>query len=470
MKKWNSVVLGFVVFLLSVAMLPAASHAAFVSGSTGADGDFTPTANTVLQIPENGVFNYGVVNIPTGVTVTFTRNSANTPVTILAAGNVTINGTISVNGSSGSWALPGPGGPGGFDGGQGGSAWQIGKKGEGPGGASAGYPRTDADIGGACGGGGGFAGGGGGGTAYGSVPGGGGGASYGNDRMIPFIGGSGGGGGGGTTAYVGGGGGGGGGALLIASSGAITVNGAITANGGGGANGEHYVGWTYYYSGGGGGGGSGGSIRLVANTISGNGTLSAAGAGGGLGYNIWAGSGSAGRIRLEYTVINRTGSTNPVPTQVSTPGPLTLPNMPVLTIASVGGVAVPTLPKGAFNAPDVLLPFNITNPVTVVVNGTNIPAGQTVTVQATPSVGTATTASAVLSGTDASTSASVSITITAAYPSLITATVTYQLASLNMPDFYINGEKIESIRIASSLGGGSAVTYITAIGKEISAL
>lgn len=475
MKKW-SIVTGLLASCIMLAVLPAASFAGFVSGSTGADGDFTPTANTLLQIPDSGVFNFGVVNIPSGVTVTFTRNADNTPVTILATGDVTINGTISVNGTNGSWALPGAGGPGGFDGGQGGPVALIGKKGEGPGGASAGSPIISQSNGGGCGGGGGFAfSGGGGGTYSGTALGGGGGAAYGNDRMIPFIGGSGGGGGGGTTsgtaAYVGGGGGGGGGAILIASSGTITIGGGITANGGGGANGEYFSGSsTNGYYGGGGGGGSGGSIRLVANTISGNGTLSAAGAGGGQGFQTWGGSGSAGRIRLEYTTLNRTASSNPVPTQVSTPGPLTPSNMPVLTIASVGGVNVPVTPKGAFSSPDVLLPFDATNPVAIVVNGTNIPAGQTVTVKATPSVGTATSASATLTGAGSSTSATVSISLSTSYPSLITATVTYQLASLNLPDIYINGEKVESIRVASSLGGRSAVTYITVTGKEIAAL
>ena len=38
-------------------------------------------------------------NIPSGITVTFKRNTANTPIVILATGNVTISGTIDVSGA-----------------------------------------------------------------------------------------------------------------------------------------------------------------------------------------------------------------------------------------------------------------------------------------------------------------------------------------------------------------------------------
>jgi hypothetical protein len=81
--------------------LGTASAQTFTSGSTGADGAFSPTANTTVTLPASGVFNYTTVNIPAGVTVKFTKNATNTPVTILATGNVTIVGTIDIRGSSG---------------------------------------------------------------------------------------------------------------------------------------------------------------------------------------------------------------------------------------------------------------------------------------------------------------------------------------------------------------------------------
>src|SRR3990172_6560050 len=164
----------FFVPLVLLLCLNVAGAGTFVSGSTGADGAFNPTTNTELQIPPSGIFNFTTVNIPSGVTVTFKKNAANTPVYILATGDVTIAGTIKVSGgsvSSTTSTSPGAGGP-----------------------------------------------------------------AYGNSRLIPLIGGSGGGGYAGTSGYLGYGGGGGGGAILVASSGTITSSGAIYADGGNGYN------------------------------------------------------------------------------------------------------------------------------------------------------------------------------------------------------------------------------------------
>ena len=141
--------------------------------------------------------------------------------------------------------------------------------------------------------------------------------------------------------------------------------------------------------------------------------------------------------------------------------------MPSLKITAIGGVSVPDVPEGSFSAPDVILPFNTSNPVTVKVSAANIPAGQIVTVWVLPESGTSTSASGTLSGTDAASTADVALNISSAYPSLITATVTYQLSAMNIKEFYIAGEKVERVRVAANLGGKSSVTYITASGKEI---
>ena len=479
------------ILLMMLFLQPTTALAAFVSGSTGANGAFAPSANTVLQIPESGVFNFTTVTIPIDVTVTFTKNSRNTPVTILATGDVTVNGTINLYGGNASNSIPGAGGPGGFDGGQGGTANQSGLNGGGPGGGKGGAPSIGSPHGGGSGGGAGYllAGDKGGTTPQnsqifpiGATPGAGGlgGGIYGNERIIPAIGGSGGGGGGGTdvypqyTAQSGGGGGGGGGALVIASSGVITINGAITANGGKGSNGEYaqYVGypWSFtYYWGGGGGGGSGGSIRLISNTLAGNGTLSAVGGSFGYGWVQGGGTGSVGRIRIEAETVQRTAPTTP-PLTLGYPYSVEPPNMPSLRISAIGGISVPSVPKGSFGAPDVILPFNTKNPVTVTVSATNIPVGQTVTVSSTPAGGAATSTTGNLSGTEASSSVNVLLNISTAYPSLITATVTYQLSAMNIKDIYIAGEKVERVRVAANLGGPSSVTYITVSGKEIPAL
>src|SRR5262249_17421177 len=252
----------------SVIVLLAAPAAAqtFNSGSTEADGDFSPRIRTPGTLPASGVFNYRTVTIPAGVVVRYRRNAANTPVTILATGNVIIAGTIDVTGAAGgNIALNttnvapngGVGGPGGFDGGAGsnGIVTTTGGSGLGPGGG-AGGPGGSA-------GGGGFV------NAGGNAQGGGsgaGGTPYGTPQLLPLIGGSGGGGGGAGLPPPAGGGGGGGGALIVASSGTITLTGSVLATGGaGGGNPINLAGA------GAGGGGTGGAVRLLATAIAGTG-------------------------------------------------------------------------------------------------------------------------------------------------------------------------------------------------------
>lgn len=427
--------------LALLAVLPAISHGAFISSSTGADGAWTATTGAV-QLPESGVFNFTTVNIPTGVNVTFLKNSKNTPVTILASGDVTISGTLSVNGSD-----AGPGGPGGFDGGAAGSIYGSGYRGLGPGGGAGGAYGSNA------GGGGGFA------TAgatYSGV----GGIAYGNDGQLPMVGGSGGGGSGGTSSGYGYVGGGGGGAILIASSGTITVTGSLSANGGNPYYFNYNGSYSYY-----GGGGAGGGIRLVATTISGsNNSITAIG-----GLNGKPVAGGTGRIRLETWNLN-VASTNPAYTFLANPSAALPSTLPTLAISSVGGVAVPAVPKGDTRTPDIQLPANSTNPVTIVVNATAIPVGTIVTVRTLSSIGnTINTASSGLAGADASsTTASVSLNLpVAAYSSLLTVSATYTAVAANCMPLYAEGERVEKIRVDTAMGGGSTVIYITESGREI---
>src|SRR5215831_17096880 len=101
-------------FAVAAVSLPGAAQNNFNSGSTGADGAFAPTASQSIVVPASGVFNYTTVTIPSNVTITYLPNAANTPITILASGDVQINGSISVNGQNGSsHGFGGLGGPGG---------------------------------------------------------------------------------------------------------------------------------------------------------------------------------------------------------------------------------------------------------------------------------------------------------------------------------------------------------------------
>lgn len=441
----------FFIFVGSLLCVTTAIAGPFNSGSSGVDGAFNPTANTEVVLPENGILNYTTVNIPAGVTVTFKKNSANTPVYMLATGDVTIAGAISTNGGSTTTKSPGKGGPGGYDGGLGASsAGMAGGKGLGPGGGNPGGAGTTAGGGG----GGGF---GTNGVSAGGTAGGTGGGTYANEKILPLIGGSGG--GGGNYLSGGGGAGGGAGAVLIASSGTINIIGSITANGGNAPTG-YGVGSPFS----GGAGGSGGAIKLMADTITGNGTISAMGGNGSLYGWYPGGTGGSGRIRLEANIVTRTASTTPSYTY-GYPSTVFVSNIPTLTITSIGGVSVPGNPSGTYGAPDVILPSTITNPVTVNIAATNIPAGTQVTLTAVPEYGASSSANGILTGTNASSTASVSITLPTAYQSIVIVQAVFTIQTA----MYYEGEKIEKVRVASTMGKGSNVTYISESGKEIPA-
>ncbi len=90
-SRWTMLII-LTFFFAGAGVIPARAQNTFNSGSTGADGAFAPTSSQSIQVPESGVFNFTTVDIPNGVTIKFLRNSRNSPVTILASGNVNING------------------------------------------------------------------------------------------------------------------------------------------------------------------------------------------------------------------------------------------------------------------------------------------------------------------------------------------------------------------------------------------
>ena len=411
---------------ISLLILNTSAHATFVSGSTGTLGAFNPTTNTVVALPSDGILNYTTINIPSGITVTFTKNAANTPVYMLASGDVVIGGTINISGSNSSLTVSGTGGPGGWDGGYPGLTTSPSGSGLGPGGGSPG------------GAGGGF------GTAGGVYYSGVGGVTYGNARMLPLTGGSGGGGSDWNGTDGNGSGSGGGGAIVVASSGTINLYGSITANGG-----SSDLGGYYRHNG---GGGSGGGIKLVANVITGNGTISATG-----GIAWRGGNGGAGRIRLEALTNTWTAATDP-PYSYGLPSSVFVPSVPRLAITSVGGAVPPATPTGNYNQPDIFLPNTTANPVAVNVSATNIPDGTTVTVRVIPQYGIATSVDAIISGSTATADVNLSTT----YSNVVTAQATFTVVVM-----YYNGEEIDKVRVAATLGGKSETTYITKSGKEI---
>ncbi len=348
------------------------------AGSNGSDGALSPTTSINIDMHDhpNGIYQYTSVNIPSGVTVTFTPNANNTPVVWLVQSNVVISGTIDVSGQN---ALGGgAGGPGGWAGGSAGSGNNFPSSGLGPGGGAAGSTSSATPIilGGQA--------------SYGTVgiqagpsqQGYGGnaasGPTYGNQWLIPLLGGSGGGGG---PSNAGGGGGG----LLIAANNQITIGGNVLANGGDGVTSCGYLCVTT------GAGGSGGAVRLVALTILGGGSISASGGSGIGGYNsygLFANPAGDGRVRFDTFLNSFNGGITGVFTQGYQPIIIPAAGQGVqLNIMSIGGVAVSASPTGQLLMPDAIVPGAQVNPIPVVVSCANLPLNTAITLTIKPATG-----------------------------------------------------------------------------------
>ena len=337
-----------------------------VTGDGVADGVYDPDKWAV-------VFKYSSVNVASAKSVTFLNHPSGAPVVWLVQGNVTIAGTVALNGgaATGSAARPATAGPGGF---RGGRARQgaAGSGGFGPGGGQ--Y----ADHGGS----GSYGGFGSAGSNPTYAP------LYGNAGVFPLIGGSGGAGRGDDDNS---GGGAGGGAIMIACPSTIGLTGQLQAIGG------SYDGY--------GGAGSGGAIRLIANQLAGIGSDTSSGklyAYGG--YSTYG----VGRIRVEANEITLQHLGNPAYSQGS-PGAVARlwPEdlAPRVRVVSLGGQDVPTEPLSRLNYPSQDLTFNTSAPVTVVIGAENVPvdppsARWTVKVRVVPTSGTDFTVAATYVGGD----------------------------------------------------------------------
>jgi hypothetical protein len=397
--KWLSIV-------FTLLLVPASVCAqSFSSGSTGADGALDLTlGDRNVQLPESGILNYTTINIPAGRQLDFTKNFRNTPVIMLAQGNVTIAGTIFV-GALGGTRTPGPGG---FYGGAAGSP------GFGPGGGAA-VPGNAND-----------------GKWVGSL------------SLVPIIGGS------GAGGYVGNPcdcfGGGGGGAIVIASSASITLQGAIYANGASGV--------TLF--------GSGGAIRLVANSISVSGTLQAFGR-----VNDPPGLGVI-RFEAPAGSLFFSGTAKPQPILSTTINPQIISdtNTPALSIVTIGGFPV-SYTAGRPDSVDLILPNQVSDPINVGIQAHNIPVGTQVNLNISgPATGTFTPGT--LSGTQASSSATIGVSgLSRTGSTYIIAFADFTLppaaAKLNRK----GPDQIAKVRVIAKPGKDSQVVFLRRNGTEI---
>ena len=420
--------------LLGSIGINAYGQGTFVSGSTGADGAFNPTTTQEIQLPESGVFNFTTINIPYNVTISFKKNTRNTPVIMLATGDVFISGRIDLSGSGTGGRYGGPGGPGGFKGGDGGWALEHpdGFPGEGPGGGLGGIrlPNGTSQWGGPAG------------HRF-DGDGINGGKSYGNNQVSLLIGGSGGGGGSASLIESGCGGGGGGGAIILASTTNISFgdSGSVIVNGG-----RACEGWGPNW-------GSAGSIRVVANKISGS---------------AYFGTYPLGYLRVEAYDKTKFFS-NPTTYSLGLPGPVILPTLPTLVITSVGGFSSPANPAASFRAnPDIIIPKSVSNPVTVNIQATNIPVGTVVQIMQTSEVNVRTIINSTpLAGTNASSTATATVTLPTTGMCILNASATLNaLTAFGYPVHY-DGERVDKVEIAANDDKSSAVFLVTLSGKRV---
>ncbi len=340
---------------IKVALILTAAMPAFVPSlfaqldipSDGSDGALVISSNTVIDLSQavtgnwadsnaahagNGiydpnkwavVFKYSSVDIASGAAVTFVNHPTHAPVVWLVSGNVTNNGTISLDGQTSSlnWITPAEPGPGGFRGAT------LGMMGFGPGG---GYQEF-------------------GDYATGNL--------YGNQQIVPLMGGS-----GGSISYFGSSYGGGG-AILIAASGTIAINGTVSANG-------------YFQSGY--GGSAGGGIRLVAGQLLGSGAISVGGSAGRI--RLEATNTTGLNLRLTPAANPLTILASPFPLTIWPAA--NAPTVQVMTISNaVANLTAPIDPKAevaGVGGDD--LAIATTAPVTIGLQTSNFPTNGTVNV------------------------------------------------------------------------------------------
>ena len=329
--------IGTAIMVLTMGASSAVGQINFDSGSDGLFGPINIASGTVtLDLPPDGIFNATTINVAAGATLRFNRNALNTPVYLLATGDIIIEGTIDVGGAGASNSPPvgGKGGPGGYDGGSPGFLGVPAGAGFGPGAGLGGPGGTAATAAGR--------------GVYGGIPSStqrpNDGSRYGTALLVPLVGGSG---GGGTTGTPGNGGGGGGGAILLASNTRVQINSPGRIDSNGGASGDVS--------------GSGGAIRIVAPDVAGNGRLAV---NGGL-VNTRAGH---GRIRVD--ALDRTALQFVfAPTTAIAVGKLMFvfpDGLPRLDILEAAGQVIPENQAGPVL---VMLPFGSTTSRTVTVQG-----------------------------------------------------------------------------------------------------
>jgi len=332
-----------------ILILLAFSFPAFaqltIPGADGSAGVMHFTVNTEIDLSQavagtwnapgttNGVYDgtqWAVVFKPSsltidpGVTITFKNHPSRAPVVFLVSGDVTISGTIDLDGNyRNSGLTPAEPGPGGFRGNFGATGASRRSNGLGPGAALGGDGTANfADT---------------------TRP-----FLYGSKTLIPLVGGSG---GGNILSRRSSGGG----AVLIAAQNKITLDGTISANS------SKFA--------------TGGAIRLVSDSLYGSGYLSAV-------------SSSNGRLRIQANSYVASLRAAPDVIAELPGNPVKLwPDASLdasTRILSVGGSSLPSDPRARMDLPGADSQVATTNSVNVVIETRNLPTNSSVFLRVVP--------------------------------------------------------------------------------------
>ena len=221
-------------------------------------------------------------------------------------------------------------------------------------------------------------------------------------------------------------------------------------------------------------------MLLIASRIAGSGDVSA--------YGGWGGyhpsgnpqlRGGSGRIRFDVLENNFSGSIGGAFTQGFQPIIIPASGQGVqLAIQSIGGVSVAGSPNGVLVNPDVILPAQQQNPMSVVVNCSNLPLNTTITVTVRPANGADIVATGTNSGgTQTSSTATIPVNMPRGGGIIFAKCVSGVAgsAAVSGEDHYKNiaetgwtadGERFAQMEITAGIGSSQQVAYITESGKR----
>jgi len=195
--------------------------------------------------------------------------------------------------------------------------------------------------------------------------------------------------------------------------------------------------------------GGDGAIRIVSNSLTVSGNLAAA------------------IVRLEAPTNSLSYSGTGTAPVLATINPLIFPTKPPsLTIVSIGGYPVPSYSGSRFDTIDLLLPSQLPDPISVVVQATNVPLNSSISIAFGNSSATSTTAT--LSGTQTLQTATLyvsGLSRTAVSYLYVSTTFSASLISTNLKKD--NPERLATVEMRAAPGQAARYRFLRDDGSEI---